>query len=64
MGACVGEGSSRGIERVGFEPLAVEGMKVGQPAMEAWMVDDSRWRCVPGAWDVAGRGAEREAWVG
>lgn len=41
----------RGMERIGFEALSfgfLDGVRVGLPAMEAWIVEVRGWRCVPG----------------
>lgn len=44
----MGEGSRRGIEMVALEALVAEGVRMGRPAREAWMVEVALSRCVPG----------------
>ena len=53
VGAWAGEGSRRGIEIVGLEVsgllgLGMEGVRIGRPAREAWMVEVGASRWVPG----------------
>ena len=40
-----------GLEVSGFLELVwvdLAGVRIGRPAMEAWIMDEGAWRCVPG----------------